>query len=143
MELQKIEHILDKYLEGESSLKEEKQLREYFSSGNVAPHLQEYVALFGYFSFSEKESYQGKVKFRQEKKKVFSFVAVAASVVLLAGIFLQQGKESTEFGTYEDPEIALQKTKEALQLVSKYMNTGKEDLVYLKEFNNAKDEFLK
>ncbi len=36
MELNKIEEILEKYFQGETSIAEENQLKEYFSSSNVA-----------------------------------------------------------------------------------------------------------
>lgn len=140
MESKAIDNLVEKYLEGETSLQEESRLREYFSSGNVAPHLQEYVPLFGYFNAAKEENFTGDIRLNRQdqgRKKVYSWVAVAASVVLAAGLFFQQPNEATEFGSYEDPELAMQKTKEALQMVSQYMNTGTEDLGYLKEFNNA------
>ena len=137
MELQVINKLVEKYLEGETSLQEESRLREYFSSGDVAPHLQEYIPLFAYFKVAKEENYTGTLLFDKGKKKVYSWVAVAASVVLAAGLFFQQPNEVNEFGSYEDPELAMQKTKEALQMVSQYMNTGTEDLGYLKEFSKA------
>ena len=140
MESKAIDNLVEKYLEGETSIQEESRLREYFTSGNVAPHLQEYVPMFGYFSAAKEEHFTGDVRINPQshgRKKVYSWVAVAASVVLAAGLFFQQPNDVTEFGSYEDPELAMQKTKEALQMVSQYMNTGTEDLGYLKEFNDA------
>ena len=140
MESKVIDNLLKKYLDGETSLQEEARLRDYFCSGNVAPHLQEYVPLFAYFNVSREENFSGKIHFHKGKKRVYSWVGIAASIVLAAGLFFQQPNETTEFGSYEDPELAMQKTKEALQLVSQYMNSGTEELVYLEEFNNAKNK---
>ena len=50
MELDRIENLLEKYFEGETSIAEEKELKVYFSSGDVAQHLEQYKAIFGYFS---------------------------------------------------------------------------------------------
>ena len=58
MELQNIEILTQKYLEGETSLKEEDQLRHYYLSDNVAPHLESYKPLFNYFAKAKKNSLQ-------------------------------------------------------------------------------------
>jgi len=52
------------------------------------------------------------------------------------------GGDPEGLGTYNNPEIALQKTKEALDLVAKLMNEGKKDLVYLSEFDSAKKDLV-
>ncbi len=44
MELDKIENILEKYFQGETTIAEENELKEYFSSPNVAQHLEQYQA---------------------------------------------------------------------------------------------------
>lgn len=143
MESKVMDKLIEKYLSGQTSLQEEARLREYFCSGNVAPHLQEYVPLFTYFELSKEESYTGTVNFKKGRKKVYSWVAIAASVVLIAGLYFQRPDEINEFGSYEDPELAMQKTKEALQMVSQYMNTGTEDLGYIREFEEAQNVISK
>ena len=50
MELVKIDYLVEKYFQGETSIAEEKELRSYFSSLDVAPHLEQYKAVFGYFT---------------------------------------------------------------------------------------------
>ena len=42
MELNKIEQLLNKYLEGETSLTEEQTLQEFFNSSQVPSHLLSY-----------------------------------------------------------------------------------------------------
>jgi hypothetical protein len=42
MNTEKIEKLLDKYFEGETSLEEEKRLRDYFRNENLPDHLQSY-----------------------------------------------------------------------------------------------------
>ena len=44
-----IEQLLAKYFEGTTTIAEEKQLKSYFSSDTIAPHLEQYKTLFGYF----------------------------------------------------------------------------------------------
>ena len=46
MSQQNIEKLLDRYFEGETSIEEERSLKMYFTSGNVAADLAEYTPLF-------------------------------------------------------------------------------------------------
>ena len=41
MESHTIEKLVEKYFSGETSIAEEKQLKDYFSSPDVAPHLEQ------------------------------------------------------------------------------------------------------
>ena len=56
MELYKIEELIEKYFQGETSIAEEKELTNYFSSSNVAQHLEQYKPMFGYFSLAKQET---------------------------------------------------------------------------------------
>jgi len=155
MELKAIEQLLEKYLEAETSIQEEAALKAYFASREVAPHLQEYVPMFAYFSASKEEKFSGKMLPQEDseiaslnpsegnRRKVYSWVAVAASIVIMAGVFLQEQTGVSEFGSYEDPEVAMEETKRALDMVSQLMNSGNDNLVHLNEFNNTKNKILK
>lgn len=159
MELKAIEQLVEKYLEAETSLQEEAQLRAYFSSDDVAPHLKEYVPMFAYFSIAKEENYTGEKGLpkaqpernwadglrvtRADRKKVYSWVAVAASIVLMAGVFLQENPHGSEFGSYEDPELAMEETVKALNMVSQLMNSGNDNLGHLNEFNTTKNKLVK
>ena len=154
MELKAIEQLLEKYLEAETSIQEEAQLKAYFASKEVALHLQEYAPMFAYFGASKEEKYVGKMLQQEDsivslnpsdgnRRKVYSWVAVAASIVIMAGVFLQEQTGVSEFGSYEDPEVAMEETKRALDMVSQLMNSGNDNLVHLNEFNNTKNKILK
>ena len=149
MESRVIESLLDKYFEAETSGAEEAQLKTYFISGEVAPHLQQYIPIFCYFEQAGKENltkevtYTPKKKFGEGRRKVYSWVAIAASIVILLGVVIQQENQVSDYGTYEDPELAMQKTMEALEMMSVYMNSGTEDLGYIEEFNSTKDKIVK
>ena len=49
MDSEKINELLAKYWEGETSLAEEQELRVYFREGQVPENLKETAALFRYF----------------------------------------------------------------------------------------------
>ncbi|WP_299122923.1 hypothetical protein [uncultured Tenacibaculum sp.] len=124
MELANIEKLVDKYLEAETTLQEEQVLQDYFTSGNVAPHLEEYSMLFGYFKQSKDETFTKTIQLKPEKtKKNWKWLSVAASVVLLFSVFL--GKQR-----YDEHQQRKQfaQIKEALQMVSVNLNKGNEAL---------------
>ncbi|CAM1356108.1 MULTISPECIES: hypothetical protein [Tenacibaculum] len=124
MELANIEKLLDKYLDAETTLQEEQTLQEYFTSNNVAPHLQEYSMMFGYFKQSKDETFTKTIQLKPEKtKKNWKWLSVAASVVLLFSVFM--GNE--EYKKYQQRKQFAQ-IKEALQLVSVNLNKGNDAL---------------
>ncbi|WP_109438574.1 hypothetical protein [Aquimarina sp. AU119] len=145
MELSNIEKLLEKYFEGETTISEEKELKVYFTRETVPEHLERYKDLFQFFSQESTITATKDLKLNTRRKTRYAWVGVAASVALIAGIFLtnQPTKPDKNLGTYEDPEIALQETKKILNMVSQYMNEGKQELVYLKEFENTKNKFIK
>ncbi|MFO8145919.1 MAG: hypothetical protein ACQEWG_12315 [Bacteroidota bacterium] len=146
MELHKLESLLKRYDDGETTLEEEKLLKKYFHSEQVPNHLKEYKVIF---NFSEEEKnilYPGKIKLKSGTK--WYAIGIAASILLAAGIFTfyeneQQNFSQNELGTIENPEEAYYRAKETLQMVAQIMNTGKEELVYLDEFNKTKNQIIK
>lgn len=50
-----IEKLLEKYYDGETSLEEERALKQFFQGGQVPEHLQSHAAQFGYFAGARKE----------------------------------------------------------------------------------------
>lgn len=148
MELQKIKDLLEKYEAGETSLAEEKKLREYFKRNEVPDSLKPYQFIFGFSEIENKKSYEREIELPSNKQdNRYLWTAIAASVILVVGLFFFQNKplemSDSDLGTIQDKEEALQKSMEALKMVSELMNEGKEDLIYLKEFNNTKNKFIK
>lgn len=147
MELDKIETLLIKYDEGETTLAEEKILQEYFATAKVPPHLDSYKLLFAYTTKERTSSYDGKVDVNSKKRR-FAFVGIAASIILAIGMFvsIDNGQEDfagQDLGSIEDPEEAYFKAKETLQMVSAALNSGKEELIYVEEFDKAKNKYIK
>jgi hypothetical protein len=62
MELEKIEALLEKYWEGETTLAEERQLKAFFNQADVPAHLKIFQSQFRFFS----ESAQEKAVFKQD-----------------------------------------------------------------------------
>ncbi|HEY1054900.1 MAG TPA: HEAT repeat domain-containing protein, partial [Emticicia sp.] len=53
---QEIEKLLEKYYEGETTLQEEKHIKEFFSKAEVPTQLQHHIAEFAYYRLAAKET---------------------------------------------------------------------------------------
>lgn len=136
-----INNLIEKYMEGSTSLIEEKELKAYFSSGEIAPELLEYAPLFGFFAAERTTVYQPKAELGSRNNR-FTWFGIAAGIAIIIGIFLFEPTTQNDLGTIKDPELALQKTKEVLNFISREMNQGKEGLVYLTEIENTKEVLI-
>lgn len=149
MALDRIEILIEKYFEGETSIAEEKELKAYFSSSDVAQHLEQYKPVFGYFSQAKQEQFTASIPLKSGKKqKRLAWLSVAASVVVMLGIGFfayQNTSEPTQenLGVIDDPEIAFRETQKALELISKHVNTGIESVNYLSEYQQSKNKIFK
>lgn len=147
MELHKIETLLEKYFEGETSIAEENQLQEYFSSPDVAQHLVQYRPMFGYFSKAREQQFEQTLPLQPRKRKVVAWLSVAASVVVLLGVgtFAYNNMQSApeDLGTYDDPEVAFRETQKALDMLAGHVNTGVESVAYINEYEESKNLVFK
>ena len=147
MELHKIEILVDKYFSGETSIAEEKQLKEYFLSPDVAPHLEQYKAVFGYFKQAKQEQFSKTVPLQPRKRSYVAWISVAASVAVLSGTlyFMNQSSEqpNQNLGTFDDPEVAFQETQKALNMVSENVNEGVKSIDYINEYNQTTKTIFK
>ena len=149
MALDRIEILIEKYFEGETSIAEEKELKAYFSSSDVAQHLEQYKPVFGYFSQAKQEQFTASIPLKSgRKQKRLAWLSVAASVVVMLGIgfFAYQNTSDPNqenLGVIDDPEIAFKETQKALALISKHVNTGIESVNYLGEYQQSKNKIFK
>jgi hypothetical protein len=156
MELYKVEALLEKYFEGETSISEEKELQDYFSMQQVAPHLEKYTALFNHFAVAKEQLFEQEIPVLQiqkdesrNHKRNLAWISIAASVVVLMGIgtYVFYNSEpvnnSKDLGTYDDPEVAFKETQKALSLLSKNVNVGIESVKYVEEYQIAKNKVFR
>ena len=146
MELNELNKLIEKYEAGESSLSEEAQLRNYFKNNSVPAHLEDYKEMFNYSSMAREQGSKKKVKLKRSNK-YYGLVGLVASFLLIIGIYSFQyfgttDLNTSDLGTIEDPEQAYIHTKKTLQMIAEVLNSGREDLEYLNEFNTTKNKFL-
>ena len=137
MELVNIEKLLKKYLDAETTIAEENELRTYFLSDHIAPHLEEYQALFGYFSNSKKEKITKPIQLKT-KKTNWKWLSVAASVVLLASVYT--GYQNNQ---QQKAEKIYNETRVAMGMLSDNLNKGNNAIAQLQYFEDAKNKVFK
>ncbi|WP_158837581.1 hypothetical protein [Polaribacter sp. L3A8] len=140
MELANIEKLVEKYENAETSLQEETALRNYFTGGNVAPHLQEYEYMFNYFAISKEETFTKTIQLepKRSKKRNLKWLSVAASIVLLFSVFI--GKN--EYDRYQAKKQFDQISK-GLRLLSANLKKGEQAVATLYTYENTVNKILK
>jgi len=137
--LNNIENLLEKYNNGETSLKEEQQLKDYFSQDTVAPHLEMYKPMFNYFLVNHQETFTKPLPKTFGTKKVFNYkwLSVAAVAVLMVSVYFYKPFAPNELSITEAEKIEINNAKEALAIMSKHLNKGTVQVSYLNIINKA------
>lgn len=142
-----VKTILEKYWNGESTLEEERILRDYFQQETIDPTLEKYRGLFNFYTTQksvemtkgiETESLvEKKIEAEKPKTKIRFLIRMAAAVAIFVGLFAfynnlntNQQKTIVWEDTYETEEEALAKAKEVLLLVSRKMNKGTDKVAH-------------
>jgi len=144
MELRRIEKLIEKYLEAETTTAEERELKQYFVQEGVAPHLQHYTALFAYFKHEATGSFTKQLPLKR-KINYTRWAQAAASVVLMAGMFAwyTANRPADDLGTYDTPEEAFAETQKALNMLSKNVNVGVNSINYIGEYEETRKTIFK
>jgi hypothetical protein len=163
MNSKEIEILLKKYDQGETSLKEEHTLREYFRKNQVPDHLQPWKAMFGYFTedatakVSERfefvppaseEEKQGKIiSIESRRKQRLYALSLAASIVVVVALTLMFSlgvfTSAQPYGTITDPNLAYIETHNALKKVSDKFNLGMAEAQNIQTLNKGVDGMRK
>ncbi|MFV0419708.1 MAG: hypothetical protein ACK5KT_13385 [Dysgonomonas sp.] len=83
MNMKNIDELLEKYFEGETSIEEEKLLRNYFRQENIDEQHKIYAPLFNFFSEERKEI---AIEKKRKKTPLYTWIGIAASIALLIGV---------------------------------------------------------
>ncbi len=164
MDSNRIQELLEKYWECETSLEEEQELRAYFSNGDIDEQFKDEAPLFQYYVNEKKDGgldglFDEQVLAELEKSQVsrpkkgnavqlfFNLAKVAAVglIIVTAGYFIREEMNKQEVqpyltDTFEDPQKAFEETKKALQLISKNFNKGRKEVKKLSAFNEAQEK---
>ena len=128
-----IKVLIDKYLEGQTTTKEETYLSEYFSGDDVKPEWLIYKSMFSFFEIS-KEQQPSKPFIPQRNtfwKSWPNIAAVLMLVVTTSLFFKTQQAANQDLGTFDDPELALQETIRVFDMIGDKFNSGKKEMEHL------------
>ncbi len=144
MELSNIEKLLIKYDNAETSLQEEKVLKNYFNNNNNVPtHLLEYKALFGYFNESSEEQFTKTIQLKPRRSN-WAWLSVAAAIVLTISIYTFRNDDGLSDSERREAELAYIETQKAFQLISQNLNKGGNVAIAgLQEFEKAQNKVFK
>ena len=121
-----INELLEKYWAAETSLEEEKIIRQYYKNGMV-PEVPE-NALFEYFEEVQNQELKGAIKMSPPKAKIFNFrvlLSIAASLLILSAAFFSlQYNTNNNHREITNPDEALEMTLAALSIMNRSINTG-------------------
>lgn len=141
-----IEKLLEAYFEGNTSLSEEKILRDYFTSGNVTEDLVQYKSIFTGIKIAAEERSSKVLGFPENniKPRKTWWYSIAALLVLALGVvsfFLSQSQP--QYSQEEKEALAaFEKTKEAMLFLSQNLNKGAEQLTFVDQFGITKDKIF-
>lgn len=103
-----LDNILDRYFEGETTLDEERTLREYFRQQDIPEEYKVYAPMFRFFT-EEKESGTEEVATKKKKRKlpIYIWSSVAACILLvitIVSIYNYQANDTSRSLVYIDGE---------------------------------------
>jgi hypothetical protein len=160
MEYHAIEEILNRYLEGSTTLEEEALLKDFFSQPGIDPKYRELQEMFRYFAAAHHEDTppfdattvlnaliekERKNETRNRFRHVYAWAgSVAAVLVLSFGLFQYLDKpEPPVKDTFTDSRLAYIETKRALMKVSRAMNRNTANLKYLSKVDESFNQMKK
>jgi hypothetical protein len=144
MELVKIKLLLEAYFEGNTSLAEEKMLKDYFNTQTVDAELLQFQPIFMGLKAAKAERSArtfslGKPKTKTIKSWWYSVAAIFVVAFGVGTIYFTQPQYTQE---EKEALAAFEKSKEAMLLLSENLNKGAEQLTFVGQFETAKDKIF-
>ncbi len=159
MDSKQLEQLLEKYWNTETSLEEEKELRDFFRGETIPEQFKETAELFRYFDHQKKvrlnePSFDGDVARKinatrpaaKTVKMYYNYARIAAGVAVVIAATYFVGQEVRKSypaevtDTYSDPKLAFEETKKALMMLSKGFGKARHETEKIKMFNEAEQK---
>jgi len=164
MDSKRLDELIEKYWQCQTSLEEEQELCGYFTNNQVADESLPAAVLFRYFENQKKQGLRKEIdqaligKIRQASAMrtgklrtlaAYSLRIAAGIAVLLAAIILvrQELRSPAPIAvngelvdTYSDPQQAFEETKKALKMISRGFARAEQHVKKINSFNEAQEK---
>ncbi len=157
MDIKELRRLLQKYYNGETTLKEEDTLKKYFvENPDIDEEFRAEKEQFVMFDKAKKqdvpvEDFEKKLEILIDNQKVIypdfrrnkvwiRIAAVAATGLIIFGVYnsIKYFTGKHEYSdTIEDPQLAYEETKKALSYISEKLNYGTRELVNIDKLNSG------
>lgn len=160
MTVEEIRSILERYYNGETSIEEEKALRDYFLKSEIPDEFKTDKILFMEMASMSSQEYSDDVLRMQKKlsekidiwdkkekkhiiRSIFGYISAAAVITAVCtGITLYEKAEPSVPDTFDDPYEAYVETQKALKLFADAFNKGNKELQKVKTTTNKIEKKL-
>ena len=164
--IERIRKMLERFYQGETTLEEEKQLDDYFSSTTVPEELLPDKELFQAFGTSDDSitvpkdlnkkiletiDREERKELRTRRISIFSLSGLAAGLLVMIAVYLfflrtdEPARLASQqwTDTYEDPMAAYEEAKRTLTYVSAKLNHGTDELKHVQKLSKTTTDPLK
>jgi len=139
MNIEEIKILTEKYFEGLTSVEEERQLKDFFASGDFPDEMKSIASMLGYFEIEKEvtasEDFSHKVirqiegeqviPYYQNRRFWFYFTGIAASILFLVTFFFESRNHlPNKSYTAKETQLAYLQTRKTLAFVSEKFNKG-------------------
>ncbi len=125
-----IQTLVEKYWQGQTSLSEEQELRAYYENQEGMGSAES--AYFNFLKEEQSKSYTKTVQMPQTKKSPWTrrLASIAAALLIMTASWWSISQLSKPTNTkIEDPELALQITREAFALINGKIDQGGQTII--------------
>ncbi|MCL1932709.1 MAG: hypothetical protein FWF53_02700 [Candidatus Azobacteroides sp.] len=102
----KIEELIDRFFEGQTTNEEERELYDFFSSENIPESLLPYRPIFAYFETGIKEESGHPIIIQSSRnKRIRIWASIAASLLILISLGIYHFTREKDYNPYEGSYI--------------------------------------
>jgi hypothetical protein len=159
MKKEELKQLIEKYYDGQTTLGEEKILRDWFAENEAPEGYETEKEIFSYYHETEEipepsadldsrilaavHGDQGKRGSSRLGRILLPAMSAAAGILIMLSLWLFiERKNSVEKDTYSDPQIAYAETMKILKDVSVRMNRGTAAMTPVGKINEVKTKSL-